>query len=301
MSVPYQEIQYLQEDPRPGKSLRGDTWTYQGVMNRWIPQPSSGLICVLSAVCTGLLFIIIILMVTITRQGVDQTEQNMEVKLRNLSVGVNSRVERLSQDDSRIITMLPDIQTFVKDMRAARSITKINGLESSVNRILSDDVTGSLASDIQRILGALAKLTEEIRNVNSTNDPLCEIGWKHFSLNCYNLSPNERSWDRAKKDCEMKKAHLVVINSKEENDFLNGLAQWQTTWIGLTDVDGSWKWVDGTSYDSTPKFWQPNQPDEWYGHGLGGGEDCAQLKTLNGWNDDHCSRSFPYICEKKRL
>ncbi|XP_077327945.1 uncharacterized protein LOC143986524 [Lithobates pipiens] len=112
-------------------------------MNRWIPQPSSGLICSLLALCTGLLFIIIILIVTITRQGVDQTEQNMEVKLRNLSLGVDIQVQKLSQDVSRLTEKLTNTETFIKDMRAASVITKINRMEASVNRILSDDVAGN--------------------------------------------------------------------------------------------------------------------------------------------------------------
>ncbi|XP_077327802.1 C-type lectin domain family 4 member K-like isoform X2 [Lithobates pipiens] len=419
-------------------------------MNRWIPQPSSGLICSLLALCTGLLFIIIILIVTITRQGVDQTEQNMEVKLRNLSLGVDSRVEKLSQDDSRMMEKLTDIGTYIKDMRASSVITKINGveasvnrilsddvtaslgkdiqrileaitglrdevkkensqrvdqieqnmevklrnitlgldsrmeklsqddsrmmekltdietfikdmkgqwvdqieqnmemklrnltlgldsrmeklsqddsrmmekltdietfikdmkdagvitkikgMEASVNRILSDDVTGSLGNDIQRILGAIAGLRDEIRKENSSTDPMCEVGWKHYTFNCYYFSQIAHSWESAKKDCETKKAHLVVINGQEENTFLYEFSQYRTTWIGLTDVDGSWKWVDGTSYDATPKFWSPGQPDNWFGHGLGGGEDCAHLKSPKVWNDDHCTRSFPYICERK--
>ncbi|XP_040203191.1 asialoglycoprotein receptor 1-like isoform X2 [Rana temporaria] len=282
MSVRYKDIQQLiPEDPTPNKSPMPSYPTYQGLtMNRWIPQPSSGLICSLSALCTGLLFIAIILIVTITRQGVDQTEQNMEVKLRNLSLGVGTKVEKLSQD-------------------AASVISKINGMEASVNRILSDDVTGSISNDIQRILGAVARLTEEIRKGNGSTDPLCEVGWTHYGLSCYYFSQRGRSWESAKKDCETKKAHLVVINGEEENTFLYDLTKSRTSWIGLTDVDGSWKWVDGTSYDVTPKFWQRGQPDEWFGHGLGGGEDCAQLKNGNGWNDDHCSRTFSYICEKK--
>lgn len=47
------------------------------------------------------------------------------------------------------------------------------------------------------------------------------------------------------------------------------------------------------------RFWQHGKPDDWYSHGLGAGEDWAQLKNSNGWNDDHCSRIFSYIREKK--
>ncbi|XP_077327799.1 asialoglycoprotein receptor 1-like isoform X2 [Lithobates pipiens] len=300
MSVRYKDIQFIQEDPTPTKSPAGIYSTYQGItMNRWIPQPSSGLICSLSALCTGLLFIIIILIVTITRQGVDQTERNMEVKLRNLSLGVDIQVQKLSQDVSRLTEKLTNTETFIKDMRAASVITKINRMEASVNRILSDDVAGSISDEIQRILGGLARLTEEIRKGNGSADPLCEIGWRHYGLSCYYFSQRGRSWENAKKDCEKRKAHLVVINGEQENNFLYDFTQTQTAWIGLTDAEGSWKWVDGTSYDVTPKFWQPDQPDNWFGHGLEGGEDCAQVKHSNGWNDDHCSRIFPYICEKK--
>ncbi|XP_040203194.1 asialoglycoprotein receptor 1-like [Rana temporaria] len=300
MSVRYKDIERLEEDPTFNQSPIENHSTYQGIiMNRWIPQLSSGLMCFMSALCTGLLFIIIILIVTITRQGVDHTEQILDVKLRNLSLGVDSRVEKLSQDDSRMMEKLTNIETYIKDMRASSVITKINRMEASVNRILSDDVTGSLGNDIQRILEAIAGLRDEIRKGNSSTDPLCEVGWKHYGLNCYYFSQRVRSWESAKKDCERKKAHLVVINGEEENTFLQELSQSETAWIGLTDVDGSWKWVDGTSFDATPKFWEPGQPDEWFGHGLEGGEDCAELKSSGGWNDGHCSRSYPYICEKK--
>lgn len=185
-------------------------------------------------------------------------------------------MKKLSQDDSRMMEKLTNIETFVKDMR------------------------GSLNSDIQKILEAMASQTDETQKEdNNSTDPFCEVDWKHYGLNCYYFSRHVRPWESAKKDCETKKAHLVVINDKQENDFLHDLSQYWTTWIGLTDADGSWKWVDGTSYAATPKFWRPGQPDNWFGHGLGGGEDCAHLKGPNGWNDGPCSQGFPYICEKK--
>lgn len=46
--------------------------------------------------------------------------------------------------------------------------------------------------------------------------------------------------------------------------------------------------------------WRPEQPDDWYGHGLGGGEDCAHFTEDGGWNDDVCQRPYRWVCETQR-
>lgn len=43
--------------------------------------------------------------------------------------------------------------------------------------------------------------------------------------------------------------------------------------------------------------WRPLQPDDWYGHGLGGGEDCAHFTPDGRWNDDVCQRPYRWVCE----
>lgn len=71
-------------------------------------------------------------------------------------------------------------------------------------------------------------------------------------------------------------------------------------WIGLTDSDGSWKWVDGTDYRSSYKNWAPTQPDNWQGHELGVGEDCAEIRWDGQWNDDFCQQVHRWACEMRR-
>ena len=44
--------------------------------------------------------------------------------------------------------------------------------------------------------------------------------------------------------------------------------------------------------------WKVGQPDNWTKHGLGGGEDCAELAERGKLNDDHCSAQRKYICER---
>uniref|UniRef100_A0A4W5QZB8 C-type lectin domain-containing protein n=1 Tax=Hucho hucho TaxID=62062 RepID=A0A4W5QZB8_9TELE len=77
----------------------------------------------------------------------------------------------------------------------------------------------------------------------------CPEGWKKSGSSCYYTTTVIKTWEESRKDCNERGAHLVIINSKEEQTFINGLnGPGNETWIGLTNVDtkGTWKWVDGT-------------------------------------------------------
>ncbi|XP_063806485.1 C-type lectin domain family 10 member A-like isoform X2 [Pseudophryne corroboree] len=134
---------------------------------------------------------------------------------------------------------------------------------------------------------------------NDTYDGPCPDDWHQFKDSCYYFSNLAKSWQQSQNACQWRNARLVAINTKEEQVFVTQLAMRTRAWIGLSESDGEWKWVDGTPYSSSPKNWGTNQPDEYFGHGLGGGEDCAQLHYNGEWNDEHCSRAYRFICEKK--
>ncbi|XP_040271360.1 asialoglycoprotein receptor 1-like [Bufo bufo] len=241
------------------------------ILRQWIRQPSSILLCALSTLCVLLL---IVILVVVSQHAVNQTEKNF--KIQNLSAAVRSDIEHLSVHDKH----LKDISSSVEKIMTA--ITRV----------------GSLESDVQRVLSAVGRLADSLENRNESQETLCSKGWTHQSLKCYYIAKKFKTWSNAKKDCEKQEAHLVVINNEEEQNAMSTLTRGLSTWIGLTDVDGEWTWVDGTLYNSTSKFWDDNQPDEWFGHGLGGGEDCGQMEFGDLWNDAHCSLSLPYICEK---
>ncbi|CAI9572136.1 unnamed protein product, partial [Staurois parvus] len=155
----------------------------------------------------------------------------MELKLRNLSLEVQSRVKGLSQHDSLMMEKLRAMETFVKDIRNFGMMNKIEEIESSMKYILSDEVAGSLSNDNQRILTALGDLAEEIWKGNSSADPLCSTGWVHFGSSCYYHFRVILPWIKAKDSCADKKAHLVVINSQDEMDFLREFSRSLTLWI----------------------------------------------------------------------
>ena len=123
----------------------------------------------------------------------------------------------------------------------------------------------------------------------------------------YSVFNDDVTWEEAETFCEKMGGHLVTISDSEENAFVQSLVSSQEKglyWIGLTSKSGSWKWVNGESYNY--KNWAPNQPS-------GGSEYYAEIysRTFNDanagtWNDlsgispdisYYSVKNTGYICE----
>ncbi|XP_068022170.1 C-type lectin domain family 6 member A-like [Melanerpes formicivorus] len=84
----------------------------------------------------------------------------------------------------------------------------------------------------------------------------CPDGWRPFQEKCYYLSSDKMSWAESEQNCTGMGAHLVVINSKAEQEFLSSVAKGISTkdyeakyYIGLTAYENSqWLRVDQTPY-----------------------------------------------------
>ncbi|XP_002826982.3 C-type lectin domain family 10 member A isoform X1 [Pongo abelii] len=153
---------------------------------------------------------------------------------------------------------------------------------------------------VQQLVQDLNKLTCQVATLNnnaSTEGTCCPVSWVEHQDSCYWFSRSGMSWAEAEKYCQLKNAHLVVINSREEQNFVQEHLGSTYTWMGLSDPEGAWKWVDGTDYVTGFQNWKPGQPDDWQGHGLGGGEDCAHFHPDGMWNDDVCQKPYHWVCE----
>ncbi|KAM9450010.1 CD209 antigen-like protein C [Clarias gariepinus] len=134
---------------------------------------------------------------------------------------------------------------------------------------------------------------------------LCDL----YKVKCFNFSSsfyfmfNERkNWIESRQYCREKGADLVIINSREEQEFIiEQLGDNNGTWIGLSDREreGKWKWVDGTLLTSITMYWHKEEPND-----EGNNEDCGEISTYQdkkAWNDRPCSDKTRGICEKKEF
>uniref|UniRef100_A0A8C5XTL1 C-type lectin domain family 4 member A n=1 Tax=Microcebus murinus TaxID=30608 RepID=A0A8C5XTL1_MICMU len=70
----------------------------------------------------------------------------------------------------------------------------------------------------------------------------CPKNWRSFSSKCYFISTEAKSWHESEENCSRMGAHLLVINTKDEQDFITqnleinhfALFLW-----GLSDPEGS--------------------------------------------------------------
>ncbi|XP_055990679.1 C-type lectin domain family 4 member A-like [Sorex fumeus] len=129
----------------------------------------------------------------------------------------------------------------------------------------------------------------------------CPKNWKPFGSNCYFISSEIRNWTDSKKHCAEMQAHLLVVDSKEEQDFITkNLKLNQDYYLGLSDLkNGHWEWVNETPYNPSVTFWYPGEPSD-------NNEHCVVLDFLStrrqwGWNNVPCYNSHQSICEMLKI
>ncbi|XP_039461439.1 C-type lectin domain family 4 member M-like isoform X1 [Oreochromis aureus] len=123
----------------------------------------------------------------------------------------------------------------------------------------------------------------------------CPIDWAKFGMSCYFKSTERKIWSESRTDCQSRGADLVIINNKEEQEFIE-LNMRGDSWIGLTASykretgKHEWEWVDGSPL--TEAFWVPGRQDPDHGFSA----VCCEIKGK--WTRSQSSVSKTWICEK---
>ncbi|EDK99705.1 C-type lectin domain family 4, member b1 isoform 2 [Mus musculus] len=130
----------------------------------------------------------------------------------------------------------------------------------------------------------------------------CPKDWKLFGSHCY-LVPtvfSSASWNKSEENCSRMGAHLVVIHSQEEQDFITGILDIHAAYfIGLWDTGHrQWQWVDQTPYEESVTFWHNGEPSS-------DNEKCVTVYYRRnigwGWNDISCNLKQKSVCQMKKI
>ncbi|KAK0146886.1 C-type lectin domain family 4 member M [Merluccius polli] len=201
-----------------------------------------------------------------TMASIHELDSGLPEEQENLSL--DARATRKRRSACRLST------DRVVDLEKLRSSVLVNG--DSLDRM-----KGPI--EIQYLFFQLVKISGEFTR----------LGWLYYDHRLYYISTAKKNWTASRDDCLERDADLVVINSREEQEFVSSLAGYQWFWIGLSDGDpeGTWKWVDGTNMTSS--FWGRGQPTD-----AGGGDDCVATSLGKDWHNGWCADQYRWICEK---
>ncbi|XP_072525644.1 CD209 antigen-like protein C [Salminus brasiliensis] len=152
----------------------------------------------------------------------------------------------------------------------------------------------NLTAERDQLLKDNGGLQTQLSNLVKQN----EQGWIYFSSSLYHISYIKKSWSESREDCRKRGADLLIINSREKQEFITRNFGTEV-WIGLTDSEreGVWKWVDGSAL--TTGFWWKGEPNDYEKK-----EDCAitgykgATPGASNWADYPCDHPVVRICEK---
>ncbi|XP_025091665.1 collectin-10-like [Pomacea canaliculata] len=179
-----------------------------------------------------------------------------------------------------------------------KRLTVDNNGRVTLTNLTSDDL-GRYRVEVQ----AEDKITHNIRLIIKAQC-LLKAGYMWYLGTCLKLSTKEVNYVTAKVNCQADGAHLYDIKSpvldEERVRFAvkqAGLSLSIHIWLGGNDleVEGDYRWSDGTPLSSSSKLWATGQPDDG-----DGGQDCiflyvTYLKFV--LYDDGCSFHMHYLCQ----
>ncbi|XP_039469872.1 CD209 antigen-like [Oreochromis aureus] len=252
--------------------------------------------CTAAVILLGLLCLFLLIgfitVVFLFTQGKSQWEMDT-VLLHRLYNNLTSERNQLLTSYNNLTTEREQLLTSYKTLKTEKDqlLTSYNNLKTEKNQLLTS--YNNKVKERDQLQTRFEDMTKNRDNLQRKLQD-CRENWVAFSDSLYKVSSEQKSWEESRQDCLQKGADLMIIKSREEQNFANQFKKY--LWIGLTDseTDGTWTWVDGTRM--TTSYWNSGEPNG------GRKENCGQIKAYdsqNSWNDETCSNQHFWICEKR--
>ncbi|XP_034156882.2 C-type lectin domain family 4 member M-like [Pangasianodon hypophthalmus] len=197
---------------------------------------------------------------------------------------LNTEKDQLQTSYNNLNTEKDQLQTSYKKLTKDR-----DQLQTNYNNLNKD------RDQLQTNYNNLTKDRDQLQKQKvELQEKLTKLGWIFFSSKPYYISSERKTWTESRQDCRGRGADLMIINSKEEQDFVENLSKSKNYgfYIGLSDLDneGVFKWVDGTSM--TTAYWSS-------GNGFSDSDDCVvnRYEGSDRWFDRPCTETYYWICE----
>ncbi|XP_039461838.1 CD209 antigen-like protein C [Oreochromis aureus] len=224
-------------------------------------------------------------------QMTDDGEQHPDVGLQEAGDGTQKKLPAGKRSSFRGF----EVNLGVLYLLILAAITTRYALnKSQLQDELQDTKTNltELQSSYDKLSKNHSQLQEEVKKLKEKIEGKCPDRWTRIGSSCYFKSTESKTWSDSRGDCQDKGADLVIINSKEEQEFIRNMGG--ESWIGLQAKWSSgryeWEWVDGSALTET--FLAEGYGKPSYGYN---GVCCD---SDGKWTQSHYSNSKTFICEK---
>ncbi|KAL0970780.1 hypothetical protein UPYG_G00247310 [Umbra pygmaea] len=295
------------EEPAPGKGAVVITTEYHDdntdtsdTQTFWTREPGLGNVPLAcrrrwlwaGPVLCAVVLLALIISVSVSNKKTDNRFSSVQKSVGNLSSAIQTTKTFLEHNKASEAMLQKEVQRLTVSMEMAKQ--QLNSVSEKLKGLNELETLRTAVADLKCSLERVLK--------NGTAVGCCPLGWGLSGSSCYFFSVDGLPWNQARDYCSQSNAQLAILKTQQEWDYVTSKTRPLFYWLGLSDErTGDWEWVDGTPYIMDRSQWKPGQPDNWRGHGLGGTEDCAMIHSNGQLNDDHCTRSYRYVCQGHTL
>ncbi|XP_030197569.1 CD209 antigen-like protein C [Gadus morhua] len=197
----------------------------------------------------------------------------------------------------KTISMCRDVEQLHQRMKNMTEQHKTVCMDRDVEQLELHQRLKNVTEQHKTVSMEVEQLLQRLKNVKEQRDSRlcnqeCPRDWNKFGCKCYFSVWG--SWNKSRELCVSPGADLLVVDSKEEMDFISRYDG--DPWLGATDEasEGLWRWVDGTVLSAASPSWRGGKPD--------GGKDKNCLRKVwvhpnFKWTDESCEDYRYGLCE----